>query len=244
MFFYFLFGLLSLSFNLYSLKCPIKYEGILASPITKNSNITHLAPYFLPYNPIIVDIGGYEGQGTECLLNYCKHGGQVIIFEPNPNAYHSLISRFQAQENVFIFNLAVSDRKGSAKLFSRKGDLDERASLLVELKNTDTYSIDVSCVILDEWCEENQLEKIDFLKMDVEGYELQILKSSPKILKTVKVICTKTNLKKTRKNITVFSDLKNNLEKMGFEMLAHWYQEGLQGEATFIRKEIYDALFR
>jgi hypothetical protein len=30
----------------------------------------------------------------------------------------------------------------------------------------------------------------------------------------------------------------------GFELLSHWYEEGLRGEATFVRKVLYDSLFR
>ncbi len=80
--------------------------------------------------------------------------------------------------------------------------------------------------------------------MDVEGFELQILQSCPEILKTVFVICTKTNFAKFREGTTIFPLLKAFLESQGFEMLSHWYLEGLQGEAIFVKKYMYDALFR
>ena len=54
----------------------------------------------------------------------------------------------------------------------------------------------------------------------------------------------KTNFSPFRMGTTQYADLKNFLEQQGFELLSHWYREGIQGEATFVRKHLYDSLFR
>ena len=93
----------------------------------------------------------------------------------------------------------------------------------------------VDCVILDDWCRKNGIDKIDFMWLDLEGMELQVLKSSPKILKTVSVIYTETNFYPFRIGMTQYAALRTFLEQSGFRLLSHWYHEGLQGNAIFVR---------
>jgi hypothetical protein len=97
--------------------------------------------------------------------------------------------------------------------------------------------VEVPCVILDDWCKKNNIEQIDFMWLDLEGLELQVLKSSPSILTTVKAIYTETNMYDFRKGMTKYKELRSFLEASGFTMLSHWYFEGLQGNAIFIKKE-------
>ena len=93
----------------------------------------------------------------------------------------------------------------------------------------------VNCVVLDDWCSENGINKIDFMWLDLEGAELQMLKSSPKILETVSLIYVETNFQEFRIGMTQYSSLKEFLEASGFHLLSHWYRENLQGDAIFIR---------
>lgn len=84
---------------------------------------------------------------------------------------------------------------------------------------------------LDQWCFENQIEPIDFLCLNLEGAELLILKSSPKVLKSVRCLAIHTNLFATAQ----YADLKNFLEESGFQLLTHWY-EGLESDAIFVKR--------
>ena len=88
--------------------------------------------------------------------------------------------------------------------------------------------------------QENSIDLIDFMWLDLEGLELQVLKSSPRILEKVKIIYTETNFFEFRKGMTQFNDLKIFLENVGFRLLSHWYVEGFQGDAIFIKKELFE----
>jgi uncharacterized protein YfaT (DUF1175 family) len=98
--------------------------------------------------------------------------------------------------------------------------------------------ITVPCVVLDDWCAKNHIHAFDFIWLDLEGFELQFLKSSPHILSTAKVIYTETNFYEFRQEMSQYKDLQSFLESQGFEMIAHWYNEGLQGDAIFVRSEL------
>lgn len=230
--------------------------GIYGSLTTEISNLTSYARYFLPYNPLIVEVGGYEGKQTMNLAQVYPRG-RVIVFEPNPKAFQQLLSNVEGLARVTPVNCALSTYNGTAQLYLNHGvyanDVNqEKWSSLLEgnCLGGDHFNcfrgpvIEVPCVVLDDWCKANGIGRIDFLQLDTEGFELQILKSSPEILKTVIVIHTKTNQAPFRKGTTHFYYLKSFLEANGFTLLSHWYREGLQGEATFIQTRIYDAMFR
>lgn len=230
-------SLLLLAAHVAAEESPFKFEGILGSPVTNIDNMNSYAKSFIPYNPIIVEIGAYEGKGTLNLAQTYPYG-RIYAFEPNPNAYNVLLENTQSFKNVSVLNMAVNTFNGYAALWGN----DRKASLLPLQKKT-TY-IDVPCVSLDHWCEENLIQHIDFLRLDAGGLEWQILQSSPIILDTVLVIVTKTHMYPSRQSILSFTLLRRLLENEGFELIAHWYEEGNEGEATFIRKYIYDSLFR
>jgi len=206
-----------------------------------------LIAQYLPYNPVIFEAGGHYGIDTMKLSRKWFHS-TIISFEPNPHAFEKLVKVSQQRLNIIPYELAVADFNGPGVFYvchGTNGDdpIFEGASSLLPAsefmqKHYQGPILNVNCVILDDWCKDNNISKIDFMWLDLEGMELQVLKASPNILKTVSVIYTETNFMEFRVGMTQYSDLKKFLEDNGFELLEHWYQEGLQGNAIFFRKDL------
>lgn len=208
---------------------------------------------FLPDDPVVLDAGGLYGNEA---MDFFKKwpNGTILSFEPNPHAFDILLDNTKDASNIYPFNLALNTYNGMALLFVCYGSngnnpIFEGASSL--LKPSDWMAIHyqgpkikVPCVVLDDWCKKNQVEHIDLMWLGIEGSELQVLKSSPEILKTIKVIHTKTNFLEFRQGMTQYNDLKKFLENSGFKLLSHWYAEGFQGSAIFVRKDIFNLVFR
>lgn len=220
---------------------PYRFEGTFEEYQTTPLD---LIERFIPKNPIIFEAGGHYGIDTSIFANKWPKS-TIISFEPNPHAFQLLEENTRNFPNVNRYNIAVNDYNGTAVLnvcYGTTGDNDvfEGASSLLEASegmkiHYQGPKVEVPCVVLDDWCTENKIEKIDFMWLDLEGLELQILKSSPRILSKVKVIYTETNFFEFRKGMTQYSSLKSFLEQSGFILLSHWYHEGLQGNAIFIR---------
>ncbi len=223
-------------YNLHAVDPSFRFEGVLGSPVENIQNMNANTPSFLPYNPVIVEIGAFEGAGTSGLGSSYPYG-TIIAFEPHPLSYDHLVEKTHSLKNVSVIHAAVSTRNGLATLYGN----GPTASLLLQKNGS---QVDVPVVVLDDWCRQYGIDHIDFLRLDAGGLEWQILKSSPRILKEVIVIVTKTYMNPSKSSIFSYPKLKKMLEKEGFELLSHWYQEGKEGEATFVRKYMYDSLFR
>ena len=224
-----------------------KFEGILGAPITDINNLNQHAPAFLPYNPTIVEIGAYEGAGTVSLAQTYRYA-RILACEPNPRAFAVLEDRLRTCRHVAAVNLAFGRANGVATLYLGSASRDADASLLPPRRRPDgrveSAAIKVPVVVLDDWCQQRGLTRVEFLRLDAGGLELQILQSSPTVLKTALVVVTRTYFDRPSPAVISYGLLKFFLEMMGFELLSHWYQEGVHGEATFVRKALYDSIFR
>jgi FkbM family methyltransferase len=240
--------LVVLTFLLSKVECnqyPPRFEGFFSEYA---ENRFELIAKFLPENPVIFEAGGHYGNET---VSFAKRWpkGTIISFEPNPHAFELFLQKTQGYPNIHGFQLAVSDYEGTALLhvcYGTTGDnpiYEGASSLLVPSEFMKIHyqgpKVEVPCVVLDDWCRKNDIAALDFMWLDLEGLELQVLKSSPKILETVKAIYTETNFMEFRKGMTQYRDLKKFLEESGFRLVSHWYLEGLQGDALFVKKELF-----
>lgn len=128
---------------------------------------------------IVFDIGANLGEYTKAWLTQ-HETAQVVGFEPSSQAFDHLQERFADAPRVRLINKACSEEVGEATLFS-----DRPASGLASLsrRKLDHFGISfnhqerVETVSLDEWCRQNQLYP-NFVKLDVEGHELSVLRGA------------------------------------------------------------------
>jgi hypothetical protein len=78
----------------------------------------------------------------------------------------------------------------------------------------------VRTTTIDEWAKANQIAKIDFIWLDVQGAELPILKASPRILKTVRVIMAEVEFVELYKGQSLYAEMRPWLEAQGFAEVA------------------------
>jgi len=140
---------------------------------------------------IIIDIGANKGLYTEELLRRYPESN-YFLFEPSTFNLHILHQKFDRCKNVSIFQDAVSNSTGNAKLFS-----NEEGSGLASLtkRKLDHFGIDmnleqsISTIRLDEFLNSNlPSQSIDYVKIDIEGHEFDALNSTGKRIKDIKLI--------------------------------------------------------
>lgn len=243
---FFLIAFFSLShFPIYGEVYPNKFEGNFEGWGQKRLDLISL---FLPSNPVILQAGGYYGDEAASFALFWPNS-KIISFEPNPHAFDLFSSKTSKFPHIHGYNLALHDQNTRAILYvchgtSGKDPKFEHASSLLKPshKMATHYKgphIKVKCTILDDWCKKHGVNYVDFMRLDVRGSELQVLRSSPEILRTVKVLYINTNFFAFRSGTTLYQDLKNFLTQSGFTLLSHWYKEGLEGSAIFVNNNFY-----
>lgn len=199
---------------------------------------------------VILEAGAFDGSDTIGLAKIVPKG-KVISFEPNPPRYAELVKRTKDLCNVNTFPFALGEKDDLVTFYVCYGaqydPIYEGASSVLppseSMKiNYQGPRIEVPCLILDNWCRENNQDRIDFMWLDLEGYELQVLRSSPQILSTVKAMYIETNFYEFRKGMTLYKDLRAFLEKNGFRLLSHGYYKGYQGNAIFVRADLFNKI--
>jgi FkbM family methyltransferase len=129
-----------------------------------------LLPFLVDRRRNAVDVGANKGTYTYALARLAK---RVWAFEPNPKMFEIL--RRGAAANVTASMVALSDRSGLAEFRvprMRKGGFSNQGGSLSTTKITENYrSVSVEARRLDEL----ELQDIGFMKIDVEGFEAEVL---------------------------------------------------------------------
>ncbi|MFP3158718.1 MAG: FkbM family methyltransferase [Hydrogenobaculum sp.] len=129
---------------------------------------------------IVFDCGANSSKDSyiNCLYFAKKAGknGKVYAFEPIPRIYNELLEDVKGFENIIPVNKGVSDRRQTVYF----KDLGEASRIDA------AGDIEVELISIDEFVKEHNIPKVDFIKMDIEGAELDALKGAINTIKTFK----------------------------------------------------------
>lgn len=205
----------------------------------------------LPNNPIVVEAGAYEGKETIKIATRFPQG-TVHAFEPVPEIFARLKANTAHLPNVYCYPLALSSKTGTANIHlsehpQRPGISSQGNSLLPPKERLNLSplifprTMEVSTITLDDWATSQNLDHIDLLWLDLQGLELPVLKSSPNIVSTVRVILTEVEFVEAYEGQPQYEDMKAWLESQGFTMIGKDFPENptwFFGNALFIKNQI------
>jgi len=145
---------------------------------------TEFLKELLKENMTVVNIGANIGYYTLIAANRVGPNGKVYAFEPEPQNYKLLVRNIEENgyKNISPIQVAVSDKKGTLKLFLDKSNLGDH-SLAEQNIVEKNGSVEIETNSLDNFFEEyNKDFKVDLIQMDVQGAEGLILDGAKKII--------------------------------------------------------------
>lgn len=202
---------------------------------------------YLPKNPVIVEAGAFNGDDTK-KMSFLWPLAHIFAFEPVPENFERCQKNVGAHLNVNLFPVALSDQTGAMQFFQSADrstpDVPSASGSLLEPKEHLVHApwvifnkvITVPTITLDEWAERLGINHVDLLWLDMQGYELNVLKASPKILKAVKAIYTEVEFVEAYHDQYLYEDVKNFLEAEGFTLVARDAECPWFGNVIFVRK--------
>ena len=136
----------------------------------------YVAPFLCNPNKISIDVGASEGLYT---LHVLQTSRECLAFEPHPTAALKLSGMAKSFSlPVRVEAVALSEKEGEETLRIYKGGIKrstiERENDLADCDSRNMYEVTVPTRQLDDY----DLDAVGFLKIDVEGHELSVLKGA------------------------------------------------------------------
>ncbi len=175
-----------------------------------------------------IDVGAHKGEFLSYILTlkYKK----IYCFEPQKRVFKTLYKNFKNKKNVKLFNIGLADKKSNLTLyinkltststFSKNKDtfFSRLKNFILNSKNSYIDKYYINTKKLDEIAIDKKVENI-FLKIDVEGFELNVLKGAKKLLsKKVKYVLIERHFFQLYKNNSTY-EVHLFLKKNNFRLI-------------------------
>jgi FkbM family methyltransferase len=202
----------------------------------------------LPFKPAsIVDVGAYHGD-VSAQFSTLYRPTSIVLVEPFPDLARSLERRCFAPRQC-VYNCALGHTEGTATfnvINSRHSSsllkISEEAGTALNMPMDQVGTIQVPVRTLDSIMTESNLRILDLLKVDVQGYELEVFAGGTETLKWTRLIVCEVSFFEHYKGQPMFEAVYRFMHGAGFELRALFgqlYDESgipLQADALFINR--------
>lgn len=171
------------------------------------------------YEPggVALDIGANKGIVTYFLGKQAGPSGKVIAFEPQPEMGNQIrrVARTFGLSNIEVHSIGLSEKDETVTLY--RGNAGQTANMVAS-GSWQHEEIEVESRSLDSFVESHSIEGIDFVKCDVDGYEMQVLKGATGVLEkfSPKVLIEISEDK--------FTGIANLLKENGYDDGIFWFK--------------------
>ncbi len=209
------------------------YQEWLVYFYCKSDSSDYLLDY-LENSEVILDIGANIGQTSFNIIGTQKKKGLnpvIYSFEPYPRTFKKLETNRTLNPTVSVktYNLGLGRERGILHM-TQHSPLNSGG---FRMTNEPDNSISVPVIALDEFVPENQLTKIDFIKIDVEGFEVQVLEGALETLKTFRPILV---FEYSLQNINAQSgNIKNILKQLSDMNYDIKTKEGISNQEAILK---------
>jgi FkbM family methyltransferase len=198
----------------------------------------------------IFDVGAFDGSSAARYRELFP-AARVYAFEPSETSYTRLADRAERSGGMIVpVRAAVGAEAGTADLHINESaktnsllPTDPAAARLFdsgEMRPVGQASVPV--VTLDGFCDERRIERIDLLKMDIQGFELQALRGARRLLerRAIRLIYAEVLFARLYSGQAFYHDIAAHLAGMGYELYGLYSMIRIPGGALGWA----DAIFR
>ena len=216
----------------------LKFLGIF-DHIHKKKMVFFLKKKNLVNFKIVFDVGAHEGETIKLCLDHFNTE-KIYSFEPSHFSFKNLKKKVNKLKNkkikteIILENIALgadnkiikikhmSESSSSTikELNTESKYYKKKQKLLFNLKNRNLFNeISAQQKNLDEYISQKEIQKLDFLKIDTEGYEFEVLSGVKKNIKNIKLILFEHHYHDMIKKNYKFSDVHDLLNKNNFRQI-------------------------
>lgn len=195
----------------------------------------------------VLDVGAHKGEFSKAILTIIPQA-RIYAFEPLPDCY-SYLSRQMSRNGSFqSFPVAIGRESGSVVLWRSSYDKSSSVLPMAELHKASfpwsagASPVEVEMRTLDEYIGRLELNAKTLLKIDVQGYEAQVLRGATELLKQVEYVLVEVSFRPLYEGQASFAEVYSLLQGAGFsysgsleQLLSPLDDSILQSDAFFAR---------
>jgi FkbM family methyltransferase len=161
----------------------------------------------------IVEVGSLDGNDS-LFFKEVFPSANVYAIEGLPDNYNKFLKN---KTTIKTYNLVITDHIGETDYYIK--NINGIHGIYDRGIEYGDQKIKLPCITLDKFCEENNIPKIDVLKIDVEGATYDVLMGMTNILPNVSIMHIETETHEFFKNQKLHNEVENFLINSGFELL-------------------------
>jgi FkbM family methyltransferase len=129
---------------------------------------------------VVFDVGAHDGAYLEAARQVVDSRLRAFSFEPQDVCFEILRARYESDPRVSLHKTAISNHIGAAELFF--AEQGESFASLCRQSDAQTKVQKVRVTTVDQFCDENGVGRIQFLKIDTEGQEIEVMQGASRMI--------------------------------------------------------------
>ena len=197
-------------------------------------------------DPLIIDGGAHRGGSVEAFSRYAPQA-QFHCFEPDPSLAQELTGLFSDKPHVRVIMAALGDVRGKATFninVSRPTNslLPPGEALQPDLQTLCQLveQVEVEILTIDDYCAAQAVDRVDIIKLDLQGYDYKALLGAKTALQGARVVLIEVLFVEIYQGCHLFPDVLRLLGECGYTLYTlcglHYgnHDELLWADAIFI----------
>lgn len=191
----------------------------------------------------VIHVGGHVGQ--ELLVYKKSNVEKLLVFEPQKVPFQKLskVANDLVFENIELINKALgnsiqkiemicNDDGLCSSVLKPKIVLDQYPDIKFDRKE------EVDMITLDSYFNHEVQEQYNFINMDTQGYELEVLKGAKNTLKNVDAVYTEVNNVEVYENNALIEEIDDFLKDYNMVRIETDWMGGTWGDAFYIKQDL------
>ncbi len=171
----------------------------------------------------IIDVGANRGQFS-LTARHCFKDAQIFAFEPLPQPFKVLQNIFAHDNMIALYRTAIGSTSITKQMHISQRDDSSSLLPITELQNKvfpgtkEKDIIDIDVKSLDSMLKENDVKQPALLKIDVQGYELEVLKGCKSILPLLAYVYVECSYQELYQGQPLANEIISFLDRQGFHL--------------------------
>lgn len=188
----------------------------------------------------VMDVGAHQGEFTLAALNYYRPE-RVWLVEADQELASGLQQKFSGQPACKVIHAAIADTSGSVtfrinrhRASSSLLPISKRSTQIFQKDLQETDAVTVPALALDDLFAQEKIDRLDLLKVDIQGAERLLIQGGQRALQQVACIYIEVLFEELYEGCALFGEIDALLTPLGFKLRSfHEFRKGPDGDLVY-----------